>query len=230
MKHQRNQFRSKNAIKFVIKYHILCRPAQKALLELLKTLPLPEDTESGDDFETALCHQLICANKPVLLNATDLNGKNPTIISLDVSHCDTIQDRRWSLGRGHDRVLARGYKGYPRFDFMLELIFIQVSVSDFGTHNTDSAHLSKTFDIRDANGRNQIEHYLNELYGPGHPAKIEDNRFAVARNDVPLSGFRVVYIRGSPGKPSHRDLVKKFPDVWHISFEELRETLFKNVV
>jgi hypothetical protein len=44
--------------------HILCRPAQTALLELFRSLPLPEDFKrrinlgnlSGDDFETALFH------------------------------------------------------------------------------------------------------------------------------------------------------------------------------
>jgi len=72
-----------------IRHHILCPPAQKALLELFKTLPLPEDIRrricdgslSGDDFETALFLQLICTAKPIVLSTTDLNCSNPTTIA-----------------------------------------------------------------------------------------------------------------------------------------------------
>ncbi|KAG0256493.1 hypothetical protein BGZ95_005479 [Linnemannia exigua] len=160
----------------------------------------------------------------------NLNGSNPTTIALDFSHCDTLKIGKTSLGSGHENVLTRGYEVYPRFDFMLGPLFIQASISDFGRHNTGSADLSKAFNVRDDNGTNQIERYLNDLYGPDHYAEIEDNKFVVTRDGVPVPGFRVVYIRGSPGKPSHRDLVKKFPDVRHISFEEVRENLFKNIV
>ncbi|KAF9898431.1 hypothetical protein EC991_011293, partial [Linnemannia zychae] len=135
-----------------------------------------------------------------------------------------------SLGYGHENVLTRGYDRYPRFDFMLGPMFIQASISDFASHNTESADLSKAFNVRDDNGTNQIERYLNDLYGPGHSAKIDGNRFVVTKNDVPVPGFRIVYIRGSPGKLSHRALVKKFPDVRHISFEEVRDNLFKNIL
>ncbi|KAF9176156.1 hypothetical protein BGZ50_001641, partial [Haplosporangium sp. Z 11] len=82
-------YRSTDVYQIQIQHHILCRPAQKALLELFKTIPLPNDTRkricdgslSGDDFETALCHQLICTTKPIVLKATDLNNNNnPTTI------------------------------------------------------------------------------------------------------------------------------------------------------
>ncbi|KAF9306176.1 hypothetical protein BG003_001088 [Podila horticola] len=60
-------YRSKDVGKIGTQHHILCRPAQNALLELFKELPLPEDTKkrifdgsvSGDDFEEALWQQLI---------------------------------------------------------------------------------------------------------------------------------------------------------------------------
>ncbi|KAF9124979.1 hypothetical protein BGX30_000657, partial [Mortierella sp. GBA39] len=39
-----------------------------------------------------------------------------------------------------------------------------------------------------------------------------------------------VYIRGSPGQPSHPKWVKKFLDVRHISFEVVSEDLLKNIV
>ncbi|KAG0095005.1 hypothetical protein BGZ93_006449 [Podila epicladia] len=159
-----------------------------------------------------------------------LNGSNPTTIALNFSYCDTLKTYKISLGSGHEIVLTRCYEGYPWFDFMLGPLFIQVSISDFGRQNTGSADLSKAFNVRDDSGMNQIERYLNHLYGPDHHAEIEGNMFVVKRDGVPVPGFRVVYIRGYPGKPSHRDLVKKFPDVRHISFEEVRETLFKNIV
>ncbi|KAF9272158.1 hypothetical protein BGZ68_002656 [Mortierella alpina] len=233
-------YRSEDLIQGGTQLHILCRPARMALLELFKRLPLPEitrrrlcdDSSLGrDQFETALCHQLICATKPILLNATDLNGRNPCTVTLNFSHCVTLRTDQISLGLGHDKVLTRGYEGYPRFDFMVGAMFIQASISDFGSHNDKgSANLSKAFDDRDSNGSNQIERYLNDLFGPGHSARIENNRFVVTKNGVPVPGFHVVYIRGSPGKPTHRALVNMFPDVLHVSFEELRENLFKNIV
>ncbi|KAG0351084.1 hypothetical protein BGZ54_003426 [Gamsiella multidivaricata] len=116
-------------------------------------------------------------------------------------------------------------------------MFFQVSISDFASHNeSKTADITKAFS-KGPGGENQIERYLNEVYGPGHSAKIENSRFVVTRADVtrggapvPVPGFRIVYIRGSPGKPAHRALVKKFPDVVHITFEELQEKLFKNIL
>ncbi|KAF9199073.1 hypothetical protein BGZ59_004206, partial [Podila verticillata] len=231
-------YRSKNVGQIGTQHHILCRPAQKALLELFKTLPLPEDTKrricdgslNGDDFEAALFRQLICTVKPVVLNATDLNGRNPTPISLDFSDYGTVQFGKASLGPGYGKVLTHGYEGYPRFDFMLGPMFIQASISDFGIHNKkESADIRKAFNDRDSEGTNQIERYLNDLYGPGHSAMIEDKRFVVTKDGEPVPGFRIVYIRGSPGKPAHREWVNKLPDVLHITFEELMENLFKNI-
>ncbi|KAF9343463.1 hypothetical protein BGX26_005689, partial [Mortierella sp. AD094] len=99
------------------RYHILCPPAQKALLEVFKTLPLPLDVKTrinlgnhtGDDFWTALFHHLICVAKPVFLDATDLNNKNPATIALDFVHCETIKTNRISLRLGYENVLCRGY-------------------------------------------------------------------------------------------------------------------------
>ncbi|KAF8942044.1 hypothetical protein BGZ47_006926 [Haplosporangium gracile] len=173
-----------------------------SLLELFKTLPLPKDTRrricdgslGGDDFETALFHQPMCTTKPIVLNATDLNGRNPTAILLDFAHCDTLQIGKVSLESGRKNFLTRGYEGYPRFDFMLGPLFIQTSISDFGQHNKkDSADIRKAFNDRDSEGANQIERYLNDVFGPGHSAKIEDNRFIVTKDGVPVPGFRIVY-------------------------------------
>ncbi|KAF9308417.1 hypothetical protein BG003_011153 [Podila horticola] len=228
-------YRSDEVGKIGTQLHILCRPAQNALLELFKSLSLPKNTKRGicdgslsrDEFETALCHHLICATKPIVLNATDLNGKNPTILSLRFSHCDTLQIDKMSLESGHKNVLIRSDKGYhPRFDFILGPLFIQASINDFESHNTGSADIRKAFNDRDNEGTNEIERHLNGLFGPGHSARISDNRFVVTKDGVPVPGFRIVYIRGSPGKPAHGDWATEFPDIRHITFEELKENLF----
>ncbi|KAF9536143.1 hypothetical protein EC957_012382 [Mortierella hygrophila] len=219
-------------------HRILCRPAQRALVELFKNMPLPEAVKrricdgnlNGNEFEEALYHQLICAVKPIELKTTDLNGKNPDTISLNFSFYETLRAGTTSLGSGYEMVLTRGYDSHPRFDFMLGPMFIQVSVSDFAVHNRKTADIGKAFDDRDNNGTNQIERYLNDLYGPGHSARIEKNKFVVTKNGANVVGFRVVYIHGSPGQPSHPKCVKKFSDVRHVSFEEVKENLFKNIV
>ncbi|KAG0266989.1 hypothetical protein BGZ95_002954 [Linnemannia exigua] len=230
-------YRSKDPNQGVTRYHVLCRPVQKALLELLKSLQLPKDTRNalkigkltGDAFEKALFHQLIRVVKPVILNATDLNNKNPTTISLDFSYYDTIKTGKVSLGLGYDNVLSRGSKGYPRFDFMLGPMFIQVSVADFGKHNDGSADVRKAF-VKDGSGTNQIERYLNDMYGPGHSAIMRSDKFFVTKNGKPVPGFHIVYIRGSPGNPTHHVWVEKLPDIRHVTFEELKEKLFMNIV
>ncbi|KAF9271853.1 hypothetical protein BGZ74_005590, partial [Mortierella antarctica] len=84
---------------------------------------------------------------------------------------------------------------------------------------------------QDTAGRNQIEKYLDDAYGSGHRAYIDasTNRFVVTKQRRRVTDFRIVYIRGSPGKPNHRWLVKKFPDLLHVSFEELQRSLFRNI-
>lgn len=177
----------------------------------------------------ALCHQLICATKPVVLNATDLNGKNPTTVTLDFLQCATLAVGQISLGLAHDNYRTCSYQEY-RFDFMLGPMFIQASISDFGIYNKGTANLRLAFEKRDTKGKNQIETYLDNLYSSTHSATIQNNKFVVTRNKAPLPEFRVVYIRGCPGKPTHRDLVKSFPDVLHVTFEELKASLFKNLI
>lgn len=164
-----------------------------------------------------------------MLKATDLNNKNPTTISLNFIHYETLKVGKISLGSGHENVLTRGYKRYPRFDLILGPMFIQVSVSDFGAHNEGSADIKKAFDDRDKDGTNQVERYLNDVYGAGHSARMMNNKFVVTKGGVPVPGFHIVYIRGSPGRPAHRELVNKFPDVLHITFEELMDKLFRNI-
>ena len=66
------------------------------------------------------------------------------------------------------------------------------------------------------------------MFGTSHSATIDPttHKFIVHRNGSPVPGFRIVYIRGSPGTPSHSGLVRQFPDVLHVSFDEIKAQLF----
>ncbi|CAG8437078.1 2267_t:CDS:2 [Funneliformis mosseae] len=115
-------------------------------------------------------------------------------------------------------VIGRGSDGYLRFDFMLGTIFIQVSISSFTKHNSvSSKNIDKSFEpmllqaditANDISGRNQIEIYLDEIYGPTHSARIDPSsrKFNVSKNGKHKPGFRIVYIRGSPGTATRQKL------------------------
>jgi hypothetical protein len=78
---------------------------------------------------------------------------------------------------------------------MLGPLFIQASISDFGQHNKKvSADIHKAFNDRDSKGTDQIERYLDDVFGLGHSAKIENSRFVVTRGGVPVPvpGFRIL--------------------------------------
>lgn len=232
-------YRSKDITKIGTQHHILCPPARTALLGLFKSMPLPEDIRkclgadaqlSGVQFESALFHQFIRNCKPIILNATDVGSKNNHLISLDFEEWDTLKYEEVSLGRDHQNTLCHGYEGYPRFDYMLGPVFIQVSISDFGRHNTGFSDIEGAFKRKDAPD-NQIEAYLNHMFGPGHRAVIrEDRRFSVTKDGVRVPGFRIVFMHGGTAvAPVHNRLVKRFPDVAYISYSEIKEKLFWNI-
>lgn len=230
-------------------YLPLCPSARKALLKMYTSFGLPETISrqlnigklSGNEFEEALFTQLASrCNTTIQLNTTDLNNKKKNLITLQFDDYDIIKPTGLSLGPGFDRVLGRGFDKYLRFDYMLGPIFMQVSVSTFTTHNQASADIEKAFkemapqgNISQAqiNGRNQIEMYLDEMYGSGHSAKIDPitKKFIVTRNNNPMPGFRIVYFQGSPGTPNHSHKVKDFPDVAHVTLEEIKSKLFSNI-
>ncbi|RHZ75616.1 hypothetical protein Glove_212g191 [Diversispora epigaea] len=233
-----------------VHYFPLCSSARKALLKVYMSFDLPENIKNQlnignpneDQFEEALFNRLVCkSNTTIQLNTTDLNNNNKSVVMLQFDDYAVIKSSGLSLGPGFDRVLSRGFDRYPQFDYMLGPIFIQVSVSDFITYNSKpSTNIRKAFEIMSAqagisqtqiNGRNQIEMYLDEMYGPGHSAIIDpQNKFVVTRNGTCVSGFRIVYIRGSPGIPNHSRKVHEFPDVAHVTFEEITEQLFRNII
>ncbi|RHZ81939.1 hypothetical protein Glove_116g8 [Diversispora epigaea] len=231
-------------------YLPLCPPAQKALLKMYTSFDLPENVKNqlkignlnGDQFEEALFNRLVSrCNTTIQLNTTDLNNNNRNVITLQFNDYGLIKPSQLSLGPGNDKVLGRGFNRYPRFDYMLGPIFIQVSISNFTSHNSKSStNIRQAFkpmsaqagiSLMQINGRNQIEIYLDEMYGPGHSARIDlQNKFVVTRDGKCVPGFRIVYIRGSPGTPNHSEKVREFPDIVHVTFEEIRSQLFPNII
>jgi hypothetical protein len=216
----------------IIQYYPLCAPALDALLDLYKTIPLPQDVKSavaannltGEAFEDVLFISLLKCSPPVTLTATNLNGVAVTPVKIDFS-------RYLLLQFGHiqsidENVLVRFNAGYPRFDFACGYTFFQVSISDFATHNTGSADIVKAFN-RLPGERNQLEIYLDYVFSGSHTAEIDnDHQFAVTRDNIPITDFRIVYLHGSgTGPPSHSQKVHEFPDVAHVSFDELRRSL-----
>ncbi|CAG8494829.1 20670_t:CDS:2 [Gigaspora rosea] len=86
-----------------------------------------------------------------------------------------------------EEILGRGFDSNPSKNIRqaFEPMSVQAGIS-----------------LAQIHGRNQIEMYLNKIYGPGHSAKIgAQNRFVVTRNGMYMSGFRIVYIQDSPGIP-----------------------------
>ncbi|KAF9433406.1 hypothetical protein BGZ76_009497 [Entomortierella beljakovae] len=229
----------------------LCPAAKKALLEVFKKMDMPTNLKKrlhtgnldGKDFEMVFFHAIICANKPVMLKSTDLNGRNENVIELDFKDYGVISRAEVHfLGQTKDTHLSHGYENYPRFDFMIGPIFIQVSVSEFGAHNKESQDFRKAFQrpYKDIFGgvhrKNQIECCLDHMYGGNHTAKINTRgRFIVTRRDpsnrdIPVEGFRVVYICGRDIElKNHPGLVRELADVAHVSFNELKDSLFANI-
>jgi hypothetical protein len=236
--------------KALIHYLPLCPSARKALLNMFITFDLSENIRNqihlgrlnGPDFEEALFNRLACkCKRTIQLNSMDLSNKNKSIVTLYFDDYAIIKPSGLSLGPCYKTVLYRGFDGYPRFDYMIGPIFIQVSISHFVKHNYPiSTNIKQAFKPMSAqagitnaqiNGRNQIEMYLDEMYGPGHSAKIDPTtkRFVVTKNGSHVHGFRIVYICGSPSTPNHYRKVNEFPDIAHITFEEIRSQLFKNI-
>ncbi|RIB01947.1 hypothetical protein C2G38_2229211 [Gigaspora rosea] len=109
------------------------------------------------------------------------------IIILHFNDYDLIKNFQLSFGPGNDKVLGRGFDSNPSKNIRqaFEPMSVQAGIS-----------------LAQIHGRNQIEMYLNKIYGSGHSAKIgAQNRFVVTRNGIYMSGFRIVYIQDSPGIP-----------------------------
>lgn len=74
--------------------------------------------------------------------------------------------------------------------------------------------------------------YLDEMFGDGHRADIDTKtkKFVVTdKNGEPVPGFRIIYIRGSPGSPNHSGKVREFLDVLNATFDVVKTQLFPNL-
>ncbi|GJJ74326.1 hypothetical protein EMPS_06684 [Entomortierella parvispora] len=235
-------------------YRTLCPAAKDALLDIYRSMPLPRDTmkaitdgnPTGEQFEDALFSFLVRHSK-VILDATDLAGKQKVPVVIRSNSVKFLEDPPFIVS---ENVLLRCFKGYPRFDYISGHTFIQVSLSDFATHNVDSANIEKAFErptipnTRTSDHRNQIEKHLDSAFGGQHEADINPvtRKFVVRRKELiskdgqlvedirAVEDFQIVYIHGKPGKPNHTGKIKDFPDVLHVSLEELQNKLFGDLV
>ncbi|KAF9994481.1 hypothetical protein BGZ80_007797 [Entomortierella chlamydospora] len=62
----------------------------------------------------------------------------------------------------------------------------------------------------DPSEKNQIEEYLDEVYGGGHTAELTtEGNFVVKRNGDPVVGFKILYMRDQsedvPASDPNRD-------------------------
>ncbi|KAF9412353.1 hypothetical protein BGZ76_005193 [Entomortierella beljakovae] len=73
--------------------------------------------------------------------------------------------------------------------------------------------------------RNQIEVYLDAVYGGEHKVEINEDtkHFEASRNGVKLEDFKIVYICGDQNPPNYPGLFKKYPDLRYVSGSELRD-------
>ncbi|CAG8474931.1 9704_t:CDS:1 [Paraglomus occultum] len=229
-------YRFKDKYNYVM-FKPLCPAALDALLEVYKTFPLPSDISvasiksgqlTSDEFEETLFRQLLkYGAKGIAFKATDLNGTKITDVHIQFKHFYFLEKGELAPGSQHAQSLIHGFVHYPRFDFMLGRMFIQLSLSRFDKHNTDSAMIDLAFAPYYANDpRNQIEIYLDTMFGPGHKAEFTQGHFIVTQNGHPVPDFRIVYIRGKPGIPRHHGLVKRYSDVAFINYEEIKTKLF----
>ncbi|KAF8455103.1 hypothetical protein BGX38DRAFT_1258218 [Terfezia claveryi] len=214
----------------------LCPAALDALLGVYKALPLPSDITvasirdgefSGDQFEEVLFRQLLrySANR-IAFKATNLTATRVTDVHIKFEHFYFLEKGELAPEPHHSKSLIRGFPRYPRFDFILGRMFIQVSLSSFDKHNTGSAMIDLAFaPYSPDDRRNQIEIYLDTTFGPTHKAKLSQGRFTVTRNGVSVPDFRVVYIRGKPGMPHHPHLVNKYKDLAFINYDEVKTKL-----
>ncbi|KAF9897688.1 hypothetical protein BX616_005144, partial [Lobosporangium transversale] len=113
--------------------YVLCLPAQKALFQAFTNIPHHEHIlrqvslgEVGDDFKLTLLVQFLTLTKPIVLRATNLCGKDLMEIKLDFKGHGTIQQGKTSFIHGYGHVLSHCHPTYPRFDFILDTMFIQV--------------------------------------------------------------------------------------------------------
>ncbi|KAF9992510.1 hypothetical protein BGZ79_002998, partial [Entomortierella chlamydospora] len=204
-------------------YSPITPAASEALLDLYKICPLPDtyrnglqqNNLTGDQFEDALFRQLIKGTS-ITLNTTDLAGRKPLDICLNISGYELMQQPPRRLG---------------------------VNGMDIPVHDVEKAKIELAFS-KTPGTKNQIEKYLDGAYGGSHEATMITEQknngqvtktFVVKKDGIPRSDFKILYIHGKNdrgkdgnekrGPPNHTVKVKEFPDIRHICFDEIRSKL-----
>ncbi|KAF9112331.1 hypothetical protein BGX27_003540 [Mortierella sp. AM989] len=245
-------------IKGDVMYQFLCPAAKQALPDVYRTMPLPIDVVDalrsgildGDGFEDAIFHFFVRHTR-IILETTNLAGVQAAPLHIDAKHFGVVTN---PPSEASENTLLRCYRDYPRFDYIYNRTFIQVSISDFASHNEKSADISKAFDRPKLNdtqsksidsskssnntkrnrrvsdtfdSRNQIERYLDSAFGGKHKADIDptSRRFVVTKDGEKLDDFKIVYICGLKDTPNHTRKVKEFPDIVHVNLGEIKRKL-----
>jgi hypothetical protein len=221
-----------------IQYFPVSQSASDALLQVYRACPVPNDVRlalvngrlSGAEFENLLFNRLMSYPK-LTLTTTDLAGKPAVPLHINIEGFKLLS-RTTGPQRVGEKILVRGYDNFPRFDFTMGRTFIQVSISDFVKHNSTRANIANAF-LEDSDGRNEIERYLDASFGGTHRIRYNTtggNHFTATKDGIYVNDFRIVYICGRRGNPNHTGKVEEFPDVLHISYDEIMTNLFGELV
>ncbi|KAF9434810.1 hypothetical protein BGZ76_007379 [Entomortierella beljakovae] len=153
------------------------------------------------------------------LKGADLRWKRRMINVPEFNDVISIADQKYTLDTGHQHTLIICNVGYPVFDYIVGRTFIQRSETCFKQHNKADREIDNAFTrpfMSDAQNRNQIEVYLDSVFGRGHRAIITaDHKFLVTQNGVRLRDFNIVYFVLNNCK-KNRKLIVSHPYVFRV--------------
>ena len=207
----------------------LCLAATRALLALYHE-KAPQHSQlamrihsmrgvKGDDFEDLVWHLL---TRDGVLDERSvpccyLNGESAGDLLLNWDDFYVLPHGQSPPLSFQDRsMLYRLPPGAPRWDFAAPNMLLQVSRSNFGVHNKESADISLSFVVDQPDGSCEISRMLNSLHKGTHVAEHSpvDHHF-IFRRDGSVIPFHLVYV--TLERPNHPGLFKRFPDLRIIS-------------
>jgi hypothetical protein len=117
------------------------------------------------------------------------------------------------------RVLFRPWSGFPRWDFVSNDCFIQVSLSPFGDHNVGTAKLDLSF-VDSADHKSPTNNLaLRYITGSAdYSSKIENGVMIVTKSGKVVP-FKFIYI--TYDAPKHPQIYKQYTNLRVISFKDL---------
>ncbi|KAF9432498.1 hypothetical protein BGZ76_010705 [Entomortierella beljakovae] len=144
------------------------------------------------------CLWKLLREKTMSIVVKTLKGERQQSIVIKFNRIDHLLEDQYSLDPGCQESLVRCVTGYPVFDFIVKRVFIQISIDTFKIHNTGTNQIDNAFVrpfMNDPQNRNQIEIYLDSVYGSGHQAIIDQSRkFIVTQNGIPVEDFHIVFV------------------------------------